>query len=107
MGLITKHEVVVAPVPMYDLGGGDVCAIDGYPIDVCSIDICSIDGGIAVTTPQKFTPICPLCNEPVVLETCKADEQGRAVHEHCYAMKVTIHRVPQPPSNPSSESGSI
>ena len=104
---ITKGEVGVAPFPLYDRGGRDVCPINICSISVCSIDVCSIDGGIAVTTPQEFTPLCPICYKPVLLETCKADEQGRAVHEDCYTLKVTIHRVPQPPSNPSSDSGSI
>ena len=79
MALITKGEVVVAPFLVCDPGSYDV-----YPIT----------GEIAVTSPQEFTPMCPLCNEPVLLETCKADEQGRAVHEHCYAMKVTQHQAP-------------
>jgi len=44
-----------------------------------------------------FTPICPLCNQPVVLETSKVDEHGRAVHEDCYALKVTLHQATLPP----------
>ncbi|HUO27385.1 MAG TPA: hypothetical protein VMU61_17075 [Candidatus Aquilonibacter sp.] len=28
--------------------------------------------------------LCPLCQKPVHLETCKIDEHGRAVHEECY-----------------------
>ena len=97
MGLITKGEVGVAPFPVYDRGGRDIYPINVCSIDVGSIDVCSIDGGIAVTTPQEFTPLCPICYKPVLLETCKADEQGRAVHEDCYTLKVTLHQSPQPP----------
>jgi hypothetical protein len=31
---------------------------------------------------------CPICNEPVSLETSKTDEDGHAIHEECYASKV-------------------
>ena len=31
---------------------------------------------------------CPICNEPVSLETSKTDEDGQAIHEECYASKV-------------------
>jgi hypothetical protein len=33
-----------------------------------------------------FVPICALCGKAVALEICKADAQGRAVHEVCYAV---------------------
>ena len=33
-------------------------------------------------------PICSLCNEPVELETAKTDENGSAVHEECYTLKM-------------------
>jgi hypothetical protein len=29
-------------------------------------------------------PICPICNEPVEINTAKTDENGKAVHEDCY-----------------------
>jgi hypothetical protein len=29
-------------------------------------------------------PICPICREPVALESAKTDEAGRAIHEDCY-----------------------
>lgn len=35
--------------------------------------------------------ICPLCNEPVLLETCKTDERGQATHEECYVDKICSH----------------
>jgi hypothetical protein len=33
-------------------------------------------------------PLCSLCDEPVELETAKADEHGDAVHEECYVVKI-------------------
>jgi hypothetical protein len=32
--------------------------------------------------------ICPLCNEPLLLETCKTDEKGQATHEECYVGRI-------------------
>jgi hypothetical protein len=32
--------------------------------------------------------VCWICGHPVPLEECKTDEQGRAVHEQCYAIKI-------------------
>lgn len=34
--------------------------------------------------PQAFGALCNLCGSPVVMESCKSDECGRAVHESCY-----------------------
>ena len=34
-------------------------------------------------------PSCPICNEPVSLETCKINEDGQAIHEDCYVEKVS------------------
>jgi hypothetical protein len=33
-------------------------------------------------------PACAICGQPVSLETGKADEDGRSVHEQCYVMKL-------------------
>jgi hypothetical protein len=33
-------------------------------------------------------PICSLCDEPVEIETAKTDENGDAVHEDCYVVKM-------------------
>jgi hypothetical protein len=33
--------------------------------------------------------VCFICNQPVRLETAKANEQGRVVHEECYARHIT------------------
>ena len=29
-------------------------------------------------------PLCSICSQPVLLETCNTDEDGQAVHEQCY-----------------------
>ncbi len=38
--------------------------------------------------PHVERPKCPVCNESVALESCKADEDGQAIHEECYVEKV-------------------
>jgi hypothetical protein len=35
---------------------------------------------------------CAVCGNPVNLESCKTDERGKAVHQHCYM--VDILRLP-------------
>jgi hypothetical protein len=35
-------------------------------------------------------PVCPICHSPVPLETAKTDEQGAAIHEQCYLLKVKL-----------------
>jgi hypothetical protein len=35
-------------------------------------------------------PICSLCNLPVPLNRAKTDEDGSAVHEGCYVIKVGV-----------------
>ena len=46
--------------------------------------------GIAPSTPKSSQPVpaCCLCTSPLLLETCKTDEYGQAVHEECYVLKV-------------------
>ena len=29
-------------------------------------------------------PICPICNEPVEIETVRTDENGKTIHDECY-----------------------
>jgi hypothetical protein len=41
------------------------------------------------TAPKMRFPICSVCNGPVELEISKTDDQGKAVHEECYVVKVT------------------
>ena len=33
-------------------------------------------------------PICPLCNEPVELETTKTNKDEELVHEECYVISL-------------------
>jgi len=28
--------------------------------------------------------LCSICFQPIILQNCKIDEDGRPVHEHCY-----------------------
>ena len=48
----------------------------------------------AVGVPSTFSttiehlPLCAVCDRPVVLEAAKTDEQGQAIHEDCYVVKV-------------------
>lgn len=37
---------------------------------------------------QRPHLLCPICNEPVSLESSKTDEDGCATHEDCYVAKV-------------------
>jgi hypothetical protein len=32
--------------------------------------------------------VCPICAEPVPLETSKTDECGKGVHEECYVSRI-------------------
>ena len=43
-------------------------------------------------------PACSICNKPVQLETSKTDENGSAVHEECYVLKLTLKQatIPSP-----------
>jgi len=39
--------------------------------------------------PESITsPLCFVCNTPVELEISKTDENGRAVHERCYLLRL-------------------
>jgi hypothetical protein len=38
-------------------------------------------------------PLCSICNAPVPLESAKTDENGEAIHEECYTLKVQRHQV--------------
>jgi len=42
-------------------------------------------------------PTCSICNEPVEMESGKADEDGHAVHEECYLHKLGLTEMtPRP-----------
>jgi hypothetical protein len=46
-------------------------------------------------TPVSYLPTCHICNKPVTLDSAKADELGRTVHEGCYLL--AIHHKPTIP----------
>jgi hypothetical protein len=35
-------------------------------------------------------PICSICNSPVPLNNAKTDEDGSAIHETCYLVKIGV-----------------
>jgi hypothetical protein len=45
---------------------------------------CSEFAGMFSASSTASLPICPICREPVALESAKTDEAGRAIHEDCY-----------------------
>ena len=42
------------------------------------------------TSQCKHTYFCWICGNAVDLESCASDEQGMAVHEKCYALKLAL-----------------
>jgi hypothetical protein len=49
-------------------------------------------GENTVTQPLPFTPICSICGKLVELEKSKTDSNAEAVHEECYAAKLTAKK---------------
>jgi hypothetical protein len=41
---------------------------------------------------------CSICERPVSLESAKADEYGRTIHEECYALKMKLKQATTPPA---------
>jgi hypothetical protein len=41
---------------------------------------------------------CSICEKPVSLESAKADEYGRTIHEECYTLKMRLKRATTPPA---------
>jgi hypothetical protein len=35
-------------------------------------------------------PLCSVCNKPVSLDNAKTDEDGAAIHEACYLVKIGV-----------------
>jgi len=35
-------------------------------------------------------PICSFCTQPVLLDKAKTDEDGKAIHEACYLVKIGV-----------------
>lgn len=50
----------------------------------------------------KTLATCAICGKPCLLENCKTDESGRAVHDVCYVMGITSKQV-LPQTRPSTE----
>src|SRR5256885_16813233 len=49
-------------------------------------------------SPRDSRPSCPICALPVTLETANTDENGRAIHEDCYVLKLALRRATAPRS---------
>jgi anti-sigma regulatory factor (Ser/Thr protein kinase) len=58
---------------------------------------------LSIPSDTQRLPDCGICNNPVLLETTKTDENGQAVHEECYVLKVRgaadLHRHAGMPAN--------
>ena len=51
---------------------------------------------------QERMHTCWICGNRVSLEICKIDENGRAVHEECYLLKLALQNSNSPQSpNPA------
>ena len=40
--------------------------------------------------------LCAICFQPIDLKKSKTDEEGRPVHEDCYAMKMALDKPKKP-----------
>jgi hypothetical protein len=45
-----------------------------------------------IPNPSSAT-LCRICNKPVPLEIAKADGDGKAIHEECYAQKLRLEKA--------------
>jgi len=45
------------------------------------------------STKENIPPLCPICNKSVDLKDAKADENGFAIHEECYVLKVRLENT--------------
>jgi hypothetical protein len=41
---------------------------------------------------------CSICEKFVTLESARADEYGRTIHEECYTLKMKLKRATSPPA---------
>lgn len=57
---------------------------------------CRDEGAKMQKSQFKYVSLCWICGHKVDLETCKTDEDGKAVHEDCYALKVALARESKP-----------
>lgn len=42
---------------------------------------------------------CSLCDMPVPIESSKTDENGKAVHEECYLLRLRLEQATTPPTD--------
>lgn len=49
---------------------------------------------------MKGPVICPICNKPVILESARVNELGKAVHEECYLKALKASRSSSYPERP-------
>lgn len=47
-------------------------------------------------------PACPRCGKQVVLETCKIDEDGKAIHAECAVARLVSNHRTEPQSKSAS-----
>ena len=55
-------------------------------------------GSAGMVNLKPAVALCNICDQPVSLETAKADEYGRAIHEECYATKLQLKAATAPPA---------
>jgi hypothetical protein len=48
-------------------------------------------------------PRCLLCGKPVSLDTSKTDENGKAIHEECYVLRMRLRRATSKDDDAHSE----
>lgn len=48
-------------------------------------------------------PRCLLCGKPVPLDTSKTDENGKAIHEECYVLRMRLRRATSKDDDSHSE----
>jgi hypothetical protein len=51
-----------------------------------------------MASPRKDTETCWICGADILLEECKIDEHGRAVHEQCYTARIHLKDATTPQS---------
>jgi hypothetical protein len=52
--------------------------------------------------PESITsPLCFICHTPVQLEISKTDENGHAVHERCYLLRLRLRQATTGPKGSS------
>ena len=54
-------------------------------------DLLAMEDRSITTMSESRPPKCPLCNK-VDLRTAKTDENGKAIHGDCYAMRMKATR---------------